>query len=129
MQAYIKYEAYYDEKANSSKLKEWQQMYLLQPKAVHQQSEIPCTDFRRIGPYIFEKVSPKNNYLTQNVQLNKIQVLHCMRLRMFTPRQPIPDVQTTSQERKHDPKVILRHDDLYAGAWVSEYETPIFDNA
>ena len=49
-------------------------------------------------------------------------------LRLFTPRQPIPDVQTTSQEWKPDPDVIVKHDDLDAGAWESEYETPIFNN-
>ena len=29
---------------------------------------------------------------------------------------------------KPDPEVIMEHDDLYARAWASEYETPIFDN-
>ena len=51
-----------------------------------------------------------------------------MRLRLFTPRQPIPDVQTTSQEWKPDLEVIIKHDDLYSRAWESGYETPIFDN-
>ena len=51
-----------------------------------------------------------------------------MRLRLFTPRQPIPDVQTTSHEWKPDTEVIIKHDDLYARAWESEYETPFFDN-
>ena len=50
-----------------------------------------------------------------------------MRLRLFTPRQPIPDVQTP-QIWKPDPEVIIKHDDLYARAWESEYETPILDN-
>ena len=52
-----------------------------------------------------------------------------MRLRLFTPRQPIPDVQTTSQEWKPHPEVIIKHDDqYYTRAWESQYETPIFDN-
>ena len=51
-----------------------------------------------------------------------------MRLRLFLPRQPITDVQTTSQQWKPDPEVIIKHDDLYARAWESRYETPIFDN-
>ena len=51
-----------------------------------------------------------------------------MWLGLFTPRQPIPDVQTTSEEWKPDPEVIIKHDDLYAGAWESEDETPIFDS-
>ena len=43
----------------------------------------------------------------------------------------ITDVQTTSHEWKPDPEVIIKHDDddLYARAWESEYETPIFDNS
>ena len=59
---------------------------------------------------------------------NKNQVLHRLRLRLFRPRQPIPDVPTTSQEWKPELEVIVKHDDLYARAWESEYETPIFDN-
>ena len=51
-----------------------------------------------------------------------------MRLRTFTPRQPKPDVQTTSHEWKPDPEVIIKHADLYARAWESEYKRPIFDN-
>ena len=43
MQAYIKYKAYYDKKANASKLKEQQYIYSLQPKADHQGSKIPFT--------------------------------------------------------------------------------------
>ena len=35
MQAYIKYKAYYDQKANASKLKEADYVYNLQPKAYH----------------------------------------------------------------------------------------------
>ena len=51
-----------------------------------------------------------------------------MRLRLFTPKQSIPDVQTTSQDWKLDPEIIIEHDDLYARAWESENETPNFDN-
>ena len=54
MQAYIKYKAYYDRKANTSKLKKADYVFILQPKADHQGSKIPFTDFRWIGPYIIE---------------------------------------------------------------------------
>ena len=54
MQAYIKYKAHYDKKANASKLKEQQYVYILQSKADDQGSEIPFTEFRCIGPYIIE---------------------------------------------------------------------------
>ena len=67
--------------------------------------------------------------MVRKLGTNKPQVLHCIRLRLFTPRQPIPDVQLTSHEWKPDPEVIIKHDDLYARAWESEYETPNFDNS
>ena len=50
MQAYIKYKAYYDKKANASKPKKADYVFILQPKADHQGSKIPFTDFRWIGP-------------------------------------------------------------------------------
>ena len=46
MQAYIKYKAYYDKKANASKLKQSEYVYTLQPKADHQGSKFSFTDFR-----------------------------------------------------------------------------------
>ena len=62
MQAYIKYKAFYDKKANASKLKKADYVFIPQPKADHQGSKIPFTDFRWIGPYIIEKVLPNNKY-------------------------------------------------------------------
>ena len=61
MRAYIKYKAYYDKKANASKLKEQRYVYVLQPKAHHQGSKNLFTDFRWVGPYIVEKALPYNN--------------------------------------------------------------------
>ena len=50
-----------------------------------------------------------------------------MRLRPFTPKEPIPDVQTTS-EWEPDPEVVLKHDGLYARAWESDFEKLISDD-
>ena len=127
MQAYIKYKAYYNKKANASKLKEADYVYILQPKADHQGSKIPFTEFRWVGPYIIEKLLPNNNYLVRKIGTNKTQVLHRMRMRQFTPRQPPADITVKLQEYKSDPEVSLNHDDLYARAWECEYEQPIFD--
>ena len=99
----------------------------MQPKADHQGSKIPFTEFRWIGPYIIEKVLPNNNYLVRKIGTNKTQVLHRMRMRQFTPRQPPADVTVKAQEYKTDPEVSLNHDDLYARAWEYDYEQPIFD--
>ena len=127
MQAYIKYKAYYDKKANASKLKEADYVYILQPKADHQGSKIPFTEFRWIGPFIIENVFPDNNYLVRKIGTNKTQVLHRMTMRQFTPRQPPADIAVKPQEYISDPEVSLHHDDLYARAWEYDFEQPIFD--
>ena len=128
MQAYIKYRAYYDKKANASKLKEADYVYILQPTADHQGSKIPFTEFRWIGPYIIEKVLPNNNYLVRKIGTKKTQVLHRLRMRLFTPRQPPADITVKPQEYKSDPEVSLNHDDLYAKAWEYDFEQPIFNS-
>ena len=51
-----------------------------------------------------------------------------MRLRQFTPRQPIQDIPITPREWQPDPEVVFKHDDLYARAWECEYDEPIFDS-
>ena len=127
MQAYIKYKAYYDKKANASKLKEADYVYILQPKADHQGTKIPFTEFRWVGPYIVEKALPNNNYLVRKIGTNTTQLLHRMRIRQFTPRQPPADIIVKPQEYKSDPEVSINHDDLYARAWEYEFEQPIFD--
>ena len=127
MQAYIKYKAYYDKKANASKRQEADYVYILQPKADHQGTKIPFTEFRWNGPYIIEKVLPNNNYLVRKIGTNKTQVLHRMRMRQFTARQPPADITVKPQEYKSDPEVTLNHDDLYARAWEYDFEQPIFD--
>ena len=63
--------------------------------------------------------------MVRKLGTNKTQVIHCIRLRLFTPRQTSPDVQTTSQQWEPDPEAIIKHDDLYAKAWEFELETPI----
>ena len=85
MQASNKYEAYYDTKANASKLKEADYVYILQPKADHQGSKFPFTEFRWKGPYIVEKLLPNKNYLVRKIGTDKTQALHRMRMRQFTP--------------------------------------------
>ena len=127
MQAYIKYKAYCDKKANASKLKEADYVYVLQPKADHQGSKIPFAEFRWIGPYIIEKVLPNNNCLVPKIGTNKTQLPHRMRMPQFTPSEPPADIHVKPQEYKSDPEVSLNHDDLYATAWEYNYEQPISD--
>ena len=109
----MKYKAYCDKKANASKLKEADCLYILQPKADHQGSKIPFTEFRWIGPYIIEKVLPNNSYLVRKIGTNKTQVLHRMRMRQFTPRQAPADITVKPQEYKSDPEVSLKITTIY----------------
>ena len=92
----------------------------MEPKADHQGSKIPFTEFRWIGLYNIEKVLPNNNYLVRKIGTNKTQVLHRMKMRQFTPRQPPAHIRVKPHEYKPDPEVSLNHDDLYARAW--EYD-------
>ena len=73
-------------------------------------------------------VLPSNNSLIRKIGTNKTQVFHQMRLRQFTSRQPIPDVQFMPRVWKSDPEVIIKHDDLNARARECEYEKSIFDS-
>ena len=66
--------------------------------------------------------------MVRKIGTNKTQVRHRMRLRQFTPRQTIPDIQITPSDWKPDPEVIIKHDDLYVRAWECEEEKPTFDN-
>ena len=116
-QAYIKYKAYYDKKANASKLKEADYLYVLQPNADHQGSKIPFRGNRWVGPFIVENVLPNNNYLVRKFGTNKTQVLHPMRMPQFTRRLPPADIRTTPAEYIPDPSVSPKHDDLYARSW------------
>ena len=90
-------------KTNASKLKQAEYVYILQPKADHQGSKIPFTDFRWIGPYIIEQVLPNKKHLLRKIGTNKVQLLHRMRLRQLTRRQPIQDTPVTAREWQPDP--------------------------
>ena len=98
IQPYIKHKAFYDKKANASKLKRADYVYGLQSEAYHQGSNILFTEIRRIGPHNIGKASPNNKFLVSKVGTNKTQMFHCMRLRQFTPKQSLPDVQITPHE-------------------------------
>ena len=55
MQAYIKYKAYYDKKANASKLKQSDYVYILRPKADHQGKKFPLQIFAGSGHILLRK--------------------------------------------------------------------------
>ena len=67
----------------------------------------------------------KRCYRTIIICTNKTSILHRMRLRQFTPHQPIPDISATPHGWQPDPEVTIKHDYLYARAWECEYDEPI----
>ena len=73
------YTAINDRKPNASKLKQADNVYVLQSKADHQGSKILFADFRWIVPSRIEKVLPNNNYLVRKIGTNKTRVLHQLR--------------------------------------------------
>ena len=91
MQSYIKYNKYYNKKAKASPLKEKDYCFILQPKADHQGSKIPFRDFRWIGPSLVEKALPNNNYIIRELNTNKTQILHRIRLRKYILEKPPED--------------------------------------
>ena len=93
----------------------------------HQGSKIPLREFRWISQYIIEKVEPNNNFLVPKIGTNKTQVLHRMRMRQCTPRQPLADIRIKPQEYNPDPYVSLKNDVLYAIAWKYDFERPFFE--
>ena len=66
--------------------------------------------------------------MVRKIGTNKTQILHQMRLRQFTPQQPIPEIPVTLREWQPDPEVDIKHDNFYARAWECEYDEPKFDS-
>ena len=65
MQACVKCKAYRDKKTIASKLNVAHFVYVLQPKADHQGSKLPSTEFEKIWPYIVEKPLANDKYLVR----------------------------------------------------------------
>ena len=126
MQSYIKYKKYYDKKAKASLLKEKDYCFILQPKADHQGSKIPFRDFRRIGPYLVEKVIPNKNYIVRKLNTNETQILHRICLRKYNPEKPPKDNHQETQWRIDD-NIVVPQDELYTIAWEAEFGGHLFD--
>ena len=126
MQSYIKYKRYYDKKAKASHLKEKDYCFILQPKADHQGSKIPFRDFRWIGPYLVEKVSPNNNYFVRKLNTNETQILQRIRHRKYNPEKPPEDNHRETQWQVDD-NIVVPQDDLYTIAWKAEFGGDLFD--
>ena len=96
------------------------------PKADQQEPKIPFRDFRWIDPHVIEKVLHSDNYVVWQVNVNKNQILHRIRLQRYKTDTLISD-SYQNEELQSDESIVVPQDDLYTIAWETEFE-PIFDN-
>ena len=119
MQSYLKYKEYYDRKAKAAPLRQNDYCFILQPIADHQGSKIPFREYRWTGPYIVEKVLPNENYIVRELNSNKTQILHRIRLRKFEPNTALQD--TRPEGNLQLDKIIIPQDDLYVITWETNF--------
>ena len=113
-------------KSKSFAVKKRDYCYILQPKADHQRSKVPFSDFRWIGPYLVEKFLPTNKYIVRKLNTNKTQILHRIRLRIFNLEKPPEDNHQEAQWQIDD-NIIVPQDDLYTLAWEAEFAGHLLD--
>ena len=92
IQAFHKYKAYYDRKAQASPLKVNDFFFLLNPENSTQSEKIPFNSFKWEGPYKIVKVLTQSNYIVRKVGTFRMQCVHRMRLRPFVPHEPIENI-------------------------------------
>ena len=72
---YHKYKQYYYRKAKAAPIGECL-LFVLQPKADHQESKIPIRDYLWVGPFVVQNVLPNENNTVRQLNTNKTQILH-----------------------------------------------------
>ena len=92
MQSYLKYKRYYDEKATATPLKVNDYCYVLNPKADNQSLKFAFKACIWTGSYIVVKVLSNNNYVVRRTGTRYTQALHRIRLKLYAPNRPVPDV-------------------------------------
>ena len=109
MRAHRTCKAYCDKKANASNLKKLHNVYVLQPKADHQGSKIPFTDFWRTCTSIVEKALTKIVFTWYaNSERTKLKCFIAWDYAPSHLQNPIFDVQPGSREWKPDPESIIK---------------------
>ena len=83
--------------------------------------EFASKDCNWAGPYIVAKVLSNNNYVVRRTGTRYTQTLHRTRLRLYAPKQRVPDVTVRREEYLPDPEVKTTHDDWYAQAWETDF--------
>ena len=109
-------------------LKEKDFCFNLQPKADHQGSKIPFSDYRWVGPYIVQKTLPNDIYIVRKINTNKTQILHRIRLNKFVPNEPILD-SNQNEKLQADDDIIVPQDDLYTLAWENDFGNQLSEHS
>ena len=99
--------------------------FILQPNAENQGSKIPFTDYRWIGPYVIEKVSPNDNYIVRRLNTDKTQILHRIRLKKNVPNTPLEE-KYSKEKLQPDEEVVIPQDDLYTISWEADFDYQVF---
>ena len=63
--------------------------------------------------------------------MDKLQVFQRIKMGLFAPSEPIPNAKTTSHDWQpylDCMEVAIKHDEMCAGWWESEFEKPFCDN-
>ena len=126
MQSYLKYKAYYDQKAKAAPLTTQDYCLILNPKADTHATKIPFWEFRWVGPYKVEKVLQNNNYIVRRLGTTKTQLLHRIRLRKYISQAPLADnfVRETDWQKED---TLIAQDDLYAHTWDTNFGSSPLD--
>ena len=69
---------------------------------------------------VVEKVLENSNYVVRRINTNKCQILHRIRLRKFTPRNPIIE-EKSNDTLEEDDEIPVQHDDLQAITWETDF--------
>ena len=119
IERYILYKHYYDAQAQAHPLKEHSYCLLLNPKLDTQKQSMHKMLPKWLALYRVEQKLSNENYLIREVGTNHTQIVHRIRLRSYSPRHTIHDLQTIDKKNFIvDPK------------FPDEYRQPaIFDNA
>ena len=124
MQTHIQYKAYSDETCEASKKTKSNRLCVTQAEADLDGSNISFIEFPWIVRNNVQKVLPSTNYIFSTVGKQKTQVLPRMGPQFMTPMKPVIEKQTSSEDWKLEPSMNKSYDNLYAGAWESEFEEP-----
>ena len=98
IQRYVKYKQYYDKQAQAYPLKIHTYCLLLNPKLDTQKQSMNKMLPKWLALYRIEKKMSHENYLIRETGTNHTQIVHRIRLRSYTPKHNIQDLENIDQK-------------------------------